>query len=119
MTSFTLDVAWRQILGLDLQEDEIDTFYDAVNDWIGGVLNPFVALLPQKLKKYTKGRKAYGYLVSKIERKLDDLERNGPDGSTLSCMFFGGDTKGFVLLICQSLNMVIPCLYLIYLVLTI
>lgn len=93
MTSFTLDVAWRQILGLDLQEDEIDTFYDAVNDWIGGVLNPFIALLPQRLKTYTKGRKAYTYLVSKIERKLDDLERNGPDGSTLSCMFFAKDEE--------------------------
>mmetsp|Transcript_31473 Transcript_31473/g.66202 ORF Transcript_31473/g.66202 Transcript_31473/m.66202 type:complete len:592 (+) Transcript_31473:165-1940(+) len=91
LTSFTLDVAWRQILGLDLKDDEIDTFYKAVEDWIGGILNPFKTLLPGK--RFSKSGKAYGYLISKIEEKLDALKTNGPDGSTLSGMFFAKDEE--------------------------
>lgn len=91
LTGFTLDVAWRQILGLDLKDDEIETFFNAVNDWIGGILNPLVGLLPGK--RFTKAGKAYAYLVSKIEQKLDELEKNGPDGSTLSGMYFAKDEE--------------------------
>jgi cytochrome P450 len=39
LTAFTLDVAWRQILGLDLKEDELETFFKATEDWIGGITN--------------------------------------------------------------------------------
>eukprot|EP00584_Thalassiosira_punctigera_P004368 CAMPEP_0172536614 /NCGR_PEP_ID=MMETSP1067-20121228/8353_1 /TAXON_ID=265564 ORGANISM="Thalassiosira punctigera, Strain Tpunct2005C2" /NCGR_SAMPLE_ID=MMETSP1067 /ASSEMBLY_ACC=CAM_ASM_000444 /LENGTH=608 /DNA_ID=CAMNT_0013321721 /DNA_START=50 /DNA_END=1876 /DNA_ORIENTATION=- len=91
LTQFTLDVAWRQILGLDLKNDEIQTFNGAVGDWIGGILNIFTTLLPGT--RWTKAGKAYSYLVSKIERKLDDLEKNGPDGSTLSGMYFAKDEE--------------------------
>jgi cytochrome P450 len=91
LTRYTLDVAWRQILGLDLQEDEFDTFNDAVNNWILGLLNPFVTVLP--ILKYTKAGKALEYLTSKIQRKCDSLEKNGPDGSTLSGMYFAKDEE--------------------------
>ncbi|KAL7534806.1 hypothetical protein ACHAWF_004958 [Thalassiosira exigua] len=91
LTGFTLDVAWRQILGLDLKDDEIETFYNAVNDWIGGILSPLTMLLPGL--KHTKAGKAYSYLVSQIERKMGDLEKNGPDGSTLSGMYFAKDEE--------------------------
>lgn len=72
-------------------DDEIDTFYDAVNDWIGGILNPFTFLIPGM--RWTKAGKAFAYLVSKIERKLDALKKDGPDGSTLSGMFFAKDEE--------------------------
>lgn len=41
---FTLDVAWRQILGFDLTQDEIPTFYQNVKVWVGGIFNPLFAL---------------------------------------------------------------------------
>lgn len=91
LTRFTLDVAWRQILGLDLREGEIETFNAAVNDWILGILNPLVTILP--VTKYTRCGKALKYLKSKIYRKLDSLERDGPDGSTLSGMYFAKDDE--------------------------
>lgn len=91
LTSYTLDVAWRVILGLDLQQDEVPTFYDAVDAWIGGVVDPRVTMLPGMEK--TKAGKALSYLVSKIERKLDSLEENGPDGSTMSGMYFARDEE--------------------------
>ncbi|KAL9186167.1 hypothetical protein ACHAXT_005405 [Thalassiosira profunda] len=90
VTAFTLDVAWRQILGLDLKENEIADFFKAVNDWIFGILSP-TSLLPGT--RYTKAGKAFAYLVSKIERKMDDLEKNGPDGSTFSSMYFARDEE--------------------------
>ncbi len=31
-TNFTLDVAWRTILGLDLRDDEIEEFGERVNE---------------------------------------------------------------------------------------
>jgi len=91
LQAFTLDVAWRVILGLDLREDEYQMFYDAVEAWIGGIIDPRVTMLPGM--KYTKAGKAYNYLVSKIERKLESLETNGPDGSTLSGMLFAKDEE--------------------------
>lgn len=91
LTSYTLDVAWRVILGLDLHQDECQTFYDAVDDWIGGIVDPRVTMLPGMEK--TKAGKALAYLVSKIERKLDSLEGNGPDGSTMSGMYFARDEE--------------------------
>jgi cytochrome P450 len=91
LTSFTLDVAWRQILGLGLEEDEIETFYKATEDWIGGIVDLKVILLPGYEK--TKSGKARKYLVEKIERKIDDLEKNGPDGSTMSYMVYARDEE--------------------------
>jgi cytochrome P450 len=90
LTRFTLDVAWRQILGLDLKDDEVDTFNKAVNDWIGGILSPQTSLLPM-FTKYRKVGRAFNYLITKIDNKLQSLEQNGPDGSTMSGMFFAKD----------------------------
>lgn len=92
LTRFTLDVAWRQILGLDLKVDEVDTFNKAVNDWIGGLLSPATVLLPM-FTKYRKVGKALAYLISKINDKLESLEKYGPDGSTMSGMYFAKDEE--------------------------
>mmetsp|Transcript_23489 Transcript_23489/g.46751 ORF Transcript_23489/g.46751 Transcript_23489/m.46751 type:complete len:557 (-) Transcript_23489:78-1748(-) len=91
LTNFTLDVAWRQILGLDLKEDEIVQFYEAVDNWIGGIVDLRTLLMPSI--KHTKAGKGNAYLVSKIERKMDQLERDGPDGSTMSAMYFARDEE--------------------------
>ena len=90
-TNFTLDIAWRQILGLNLDEAEIPRFHDTVNDWIGGILNPRVMFLPGV--RFTKAGRAHAYLVSQIEKKIDELDSNGPDGSTLSAMLFAKDSE--------------------------
>ncbi len=87
---FTISSTCCMIVGLNLKDDEIDTFYGAVNDWIGGILNPVTSIFPM-LTKYRKVGKAYDYLISKIDNKLESLERNGPDGSTMSGMFFAKD----------------------------
>jgi pentalenene oxygenase len=91
---FTLDVAWKTILGLDLKEDEIQTFHSMVKGWISGSFNPFF-LLPFRFPfmKQTKSYKGHQYLVAKVEDKLADLEKNGPDGSTLSAMYFAEDAE--------------------------
>lgn len=91
MTNFTLDVAWRQILGLGLKDDEIETFYNAVEDWIGGIIDLRTLLLPGT--RFSKSGKAVAYLISKIEEKLEQLEKNGPDDSTMSAMYFARDEE--------------------------
>eukprot|EP01083_Nonionella_stella_P268226 906627_1 len=91
-TDFTLDIAWKQILGLDLSEEEVPKFHSAVEDWTGGIMDPTLLLpfrLPGLMKK--KAGRARTYLVSKVEDKLDKLERDGPDDSTLSSMYFATD----------------------------
>ena len=90
-TNYTLDVAWRQILGLDLKDDEIEEFGVKVNEWIGGITSLRTMMFPGV--RYTTAGKAYAYLSSKIESKMDDLSKNGPDGSTLSGMFFAKDEE--------------------------
>jgi len=35
-TNFTLDVAWRQILGLNLDKVEVPAFRQARNEWLTG-----------------------------------------------------------------------------------
>ena len=91
LTNYTLDVAWRQILGLDLKEDEIVTFYDAVDNWIGGITNVRTLFLPGM--ENTKAGKGLIYLKSKIERRIDELLANGPDGSTMSYMVYAKDEE--------------------------
>lgn len=91
LTNFTLDIAWRQILGLDLSHEEIPVFYEAVNNWIGGMVNPRVLFLPGV--RFTKAGRARDYLISKIDEKVKGLEDNGPDGSTLSAMVFARDEE--------------------------
>jgi cytochrome P450 len=94
--SFTLDIAWKQILGLDLKEEDIPKFHDAVKDWTTGLMNP-ILLMPFKIpgvKKYTKAGRASRYLREKIEEKIVTLEQDGPDSSTLSKLYFATDEDG-------------------------
>lgn len=94
--SFTLDIAWKQILGLDLKEEDITKFHDAVRDWTGGIMNP-ILLVPFKipgLETITKVGRASVYLREKIEEKLKKLEKDGPDSSTISKLFFAVDEDG-------------------------
>lgn len=90
-TDYTLDVAWRQILGLNLPDEEIPIFHEAVNDWVSSIAS-IRAMFNIGLKK-TKGYKAHMYLEKLIENKIAELERNGPDASTLSGMVFAADEE--------------------------
>ena len=94
--AFTLDIAWKQILGLNLEEGEVPKFHDAVRDWTGGMMNPLF-LMPFKipgLMKYTKAGRASVYLREKIDEKVSMIEKDGPDSSTLSKLFFATDEDG-------------------------
>jgi len=88
-TNFTLDVAWRQILGLNLDESEIPAFRQAVNEWIMGLFDLRLMFLP--ITRFTKAGRAKARLVTLIEKRIDELNRTGPDGSTLSAMIFAKD----------------------------
>jgi cytochrome P450 len=88
-TNFTLDVAWRQILGLNLGKDEIPSFRQAVNTWISGLFDLRVILLPGT--RFTKPALAFAHLNSLIDKRIDELNRDGPDGSTISAMVFAKD----------------------------
>jgi len=46
------------------------------------------------LMKFTKSGRARTYIVSKIEEKLEKLERDGPDSSSLSKLYFATDDDG-------------------------
>ena len=93
--SFALDIAWRQILGLDLEDDEheIERFHKAVNRYVSGVFSVLTYVnLPLRLKALTPPYRARRYLVSKIEERIQYLKENGPDGSTLSEMIFTSES---------------------------
>lgn len=90
-TEYTLDVAWRQILGLDLNEKERPVFEKAVEDWISGVLSTRILL--RLAVKRSPGYKAMKYVVSKVEERIAQLSENGPDSSTLSGMLFATDDE--------------------------
>ena len=88
---FTLDVAFKIILGFELpKEDErkvkenLDTLIDEMLS-LQSLVHPVVTL--------TKGWKARQFLVELIEQKITDLKENGPDGSTLSAMVFAVDDE--------------------------
>lgn len=90
----TLEVAWRQIIGLDLKGDEeIETFHEKVKDWMATFSNFYLTFLPVWLLKKTKAYKAFEYLTGKIEERIDSLLENGPDGSTMSSMVFATDEE--------------------------
>lgn len=90
-TDFTVDVAWKQILGLDLQEDEISVFQNAVDTWVAGFADLRVVL--NVFPKSAPAFKARDYLTRKITERVDYLELNGPDASTLSGMVFATDKE--------------------------
>jgi cytochrome P450 len=91
-TDFALDVAWKQILGLDLAPEEVPTFLQAVDDWVTGLAS-LRSILNVGIES-SKAWRAKEYLESKVVEKIEDLERNGPDGkSTLSGMLFASDDE--------------------------
>lgn len=93
---FTLDIAWKQILGLDLEDEDVPEFRKVVQQWVSEIMNP-ILLVPFRipgLMKLTKVGRARTYIVSKIEEKLDKLEKDGPDSSTLSKLYFATDDDG-------------------------
>merc|ERR1712013_350651 len=74
---FTLDIAWKQILGLELTEEEVPEFHRNVEVWISKLMDP-VLLLPFRipgLMTMTKAGRARTYLVSKVEEKLLSRKR--------------------------------------------
>jgi cytochrome P450 len=93
---FTLDIAWKQILGLDLKEEDVTEFRKMVKIWINCIMDP-IMMVPFRipgLMKFTKSGRARTYIVSKIEEKLEKLERDGPDSSSLSKLYFATDDDG-------------------------
>ena len=90
-TDFTLDIAWKQILGLKLSEDEIPAFRKAVDNWIGGMAS--IRVILNIAQESTPSHRARRYLVKIIKERIEDLKRNGPDASTLSGMVFASDEQ--------------------------
>jgi len=91
-TDYTLEVAWRQILGLELSEEEIPVFEENVAAWIAGIMSLRVVL---KIGvESSPGYASREYVIQKIEEKIDQLLANGPDHtSTLSGMVFATDDE--------------------------
>ena len=88
-TAYTLDVAWKQILGLNLSEDEVPVFSRMVDQWIAGFADLRVVF--NVFPKRSPAFRAKEWLTQKIEEKMDQLEKNGPDASTLSAMVYAAD----------------------------
>ena len=88
-TAYTLDVAWKQILGLNLSEDEVPVFSQMVDQWIAGFADLRVVF--NVFPKRSPAFRAKKWLTDKIEEKIDQLESNGPDASTLSAMVYATD----------------------------
>lgn len=91
-TDYTLDVAWRQILGLELADEEIPIFEQNVATWIEGITSLKVVF---KIGVESHpGYAAREYVISKIEERIDQLLTEGPDNkSTLSGMIFATDEE--------------------------
>jgi len=64
--NFTLDVSWRQIIDLNLDESEIPTFRQAIHEWITGLFDLRLMFLP--ITRFTKAGRAKAYIVSLIEK---------------------------------------------------
>jgi len=89
---YTLDIAWRQILGLELlSEEEQQRMMTAIKDWVGGTssIRNWLNIFP----RHTKGYRALQFLESRIEDRIDELESNGPNDSTLSGIVFAEDEE--------------------------
>lgn len=92
----TLDVAWRQILGLELQTaEEIQEFHDNVAIWLSALTSGatfLCAILPMVIVRMMPAYKAKQYLSRKIMDKMNLLEKLGrSDGSTVGAMMFTRD----------------------------
>merc|ERR1719420_803367 len=74
----TLDIAWRQILGLDLStEEEIEEFHKATKEWVEVISSDFSLMMPFRLPwlERTRAYKAKQYLVDQVEKKIAQLDR--------------------------------------------
>ena len=91
-TAYTLDVAWRQILGLNLADDEVPVFGARVEEWIAGFADLRVVF--NVFAQRSGAFRAKEYLTRKIVEKVEQLERDGPDESTLSAMVYATDEGG-------------------------
>ena len=91
-TAYTLDVAWRQILGLSLAAQEVPVFAAMVDQWIAGFADLRVVF--NVFAQRSKAFRAKDYLTRKILEKVEQLERDGPDESTLSAMVYATDDEG-------------------------
>lgn len=89
-TDFTLDVAWRQILGLELSEEEIPEFEKEVETWSTGIMSKRALM---GLSRFSPGYNARENIIKKIEERIESLEKNGPDASNLSAMLFAKDEE--------------------------
>lgn len=93
-TDYTLDVAWRQILGLELAKEEIPIFEENVAIWIEKIMS-LKDILTLRMTESSPGYRARAYVISKIEERIDLLLEQGPDNkSTLSGMVFATDEGG-------------------------
>lgn len=88
---YTLDVAWKQLLGLDLPEEEIPHFRAAVEAWIAGFTSLRMILNLGNVDQHP-AMVAKRYIEALIRAKITTLETQGrPDASTLSGMVFARD----------------------------
>lgn len=89
---FTLDIAWRQIIGLDFNDDdEVQHFQKAVETYVSGLFSIAIYLnLPWKTL-WSPPYRARRYLVTKIKERIAMLEENGPDGTILSSLVFSSE----------------------------
>lgn len=82
--AMALDVAWQQVLGLDLQtEKEIEIFHAQAYTWLRGLYSRYES------PEFQAMLKAREYLVQAVEKKLTQLKRAGKsDGSTVGGLLF-------------------------------
>lgn len=80
----TLDVAWRQIIGLDFKtEEEVSMFRKNVVQWNKALTNflLYVVPIPRAILRRTKAYKAKEYIVKMIRDKIDEIEKSSTDSS--------------------------------------
>ena len=96
--AFTLDVAWRQILGLDLKnQKEIDEFHMYTKQWLDGLTDPRLMLPFLPGARFIKPVLAKKYLLEKVEQRLSTLDELGTsDGSSLGAIYFATDNDNGV-----------------------
>ena len=93
---FTLDVTWKQIIGLDLKsQDVIEKFRKNTKIWATSLedYTLYILPLPMFILKRTKQYKAKQYLNKLIYNKMDEIIASGPDSSTLSNMIYAVDDE--------------------------
>ena len=89
---YAMDIAWKQILGLDLTPEEVPKFRAQVKEFTSGFFNP--RMMFNIAKESSKPYQAQQYLYQIIAERIDMLEKNiGGDTSTLSGMLLATDDE--------------------------